>query len=138
MAEVTVFSDRSCANKIVAKYVEDSGHNDGKEGSNAFDGDSTTHWRPQCGECRTKEAWVTFSTTKEAQCVKAENLGFINGEHYWNGGISVEIQNSGGTWTTAIESDDGGNSAIVAAGISLNLVFKRDYVFYLNQFRGIY
>ena len=120
MAEVTVFSDQSCTNEIDASYVDESGHNgEHGAGSAAVDGDPNTSWRPQCPKCNANEAWVTFSTTKEAQCVKANNLGFSDGDHEWNGGIMVELQNSDNSWTTVMESD-GENSAIIAEGISLN------------------
>ena len=129
MAQVTVFSDQCCTHEIDATYTDESGHNgEQRDGSAAFDNDPNTLWRPQCpmhipGTCDPNVAWVTFSTTKEAKCVKANNLGFNEGDHKWNGGIVVELQNSDNSWTKAMGSD-GGNSAMVAEGISLNLVFK--------------
>ena len=115
--EVQVFSDQSCVTEIEATYVAESGHNDNRDGSLAFDGISATHWRPQCHPCETNVAWLTFSTTQEAQCVTASNLGRNDGGdgQSWNGGILVELLNDERTWSIAMKSNTG-NSAVATEG----------------------
>ena len=104
--------------KIDAFYVAESGHLQGHgDGSSAFDDDGNTQWRPQCATCDTNVAWVTFSTTEEARCVTASNLGEgEGGGNTWNGGIVVELQSGDNSWTASMQSDSG-NSAKVTAGI---------------------
>ena len=116
-----MFSDQCCTHEIDATYTDESGHNGEKGGgSAAFDDDPNTMWRPQCYPCDANVAWVTFSTTKEAKCVKANNLGFNDGDHKWNGGIVVEVDRGGNYWTTSMQSNSG-NSASVIEGNMLKL-----------------
>ena len=123
MAEIRVFSDKSCTYEIEATYVSESGHNSGfGDGSSAFDDKSSTVWRPQCANCDKNAAWLTFTTKAKAQCVTASNLGSgSGGGQTWNGGIVVELQNSDNSWTTAMQSESGNSAQL---GISLKLVFQ--------------
>ena len=109
--EIQIYSDEICSNDISAIYLDQSGSfSDDTDGSMAMDKSDATKWRPQCGpSCSIGEAWLTFSTETEIQCVKASNLGEENGDQVWNGGIKVEIQD-GGTWTTVLESHSGNNA----------------------------
>ena len=92
--EIRVFSDRLCQKEVVSTYVNESGHNDGRDGSKALDNNPDTHWRPQCGTCEKNEAWLIFSTAEEAKCINAIELGKGAGSSTtWNTGIEVELQN---------------------------------------------
>ena len=122
--KISVFSDQSCTNEIDAVYVAESGHHQGAgDGSAAFDYNSVTKWRPQCPTCNEKVAWLTFSTTMQAACVTASNLGKGSGgaQTTWNGGIVVERQSSDNSWTTDMQSENGNTATL---GIRLKLFFQ--------------
>ena len=107
VTEVKVFSDQGCSISISPSYVNASG-NGGGDGSQAFDNDMTTHWRPQCPTCVKKEAWVIFSTTEEAKCIDATALGKGGGsDKTWDTGIEVELQKDDCSWTTVMQSSSG-------------------------------
>ena len=111
---IQVFSDQGCSKDTLATYIDDSGHNFGfGNGSAAFDNDRITKWRPQCLNCTKGEAWITFSTTEEARCIIATNLGkgrignlkWNNGTDVtWNNGLIVELKNPDGSWMKIMES----------------------------------
>ena len=93
------YSDQRCVTKISIKIIDKSG---------SFDG--SKNWRPGCGKCDIGEAWMTFSTESDIKCVLADALGQGAGGHTtWNGGIKVEVQDSG-LWTTFFESTSGNKS----------------------------
>ena len=122
--EIQAFSDQGCSKKAVVTYLDESGHNCPNnppecDGSAAFDGDTGTQWRPQCSPCEKKEAWVSFSTTEDAKCIIAYNLGKGEaGGKSWNNGIIVELQNPDGSWRILIESS---HENSVVLGIKTNL-----------------
>ena len=107
--EIKVFSDHGCSNQILASYVKESGNNAGKDGSKAFDNEFDTFWRPQCKPtCAKNEAWLILSTTEEAKCIDATNLGKGEGsDKTWNTGIEVELQKDDCSWTTVMQSSSG-------------------------------
>ena len=117
---IRVFSDKWCSKEVFVTYVDQSGHYNGKNSGNgaaAFDSSDARPWRPQCGDkvgyCGIGEAWVTFSTDIEIQCVEAQGLGQGHdgkkGKHEWNGGIKVELQDEG-SWKTVLLSKSGNNA----------------------------
>ena len=58
----------------------------------AFDGSTSTAWRPQCYPCNPGAAWIKFrlSASTVVQCVKAANLGDgSGGGQSWDGGLEV-------------------------------------------------
>ena len=128
MPDIQVFSDPSCSNEIPATYVAESGHHSEQpDGSAAFDDISGTKWRPQCAACNAMSAWVTFLTSSQAHCVKANNLGKGAGgtAEPWNGEIVVDVHNSEqNQWIPAMKSDSG-NIATSKKGIRAKLIFQR-------------
>ena len=123
VGKISAFSHQSCTNEIDAVYLAESGHNPGYgDGSAAFDDNSATKWRPQCGPCNENFAWLTFSTTIQAACVTASDLGEgSGGGQTWNGGIVVERQSSDNSWTTVMQSENGNTAT---TGIQLKLFFQ--------------
>ena len=111
VSEIQVFADQACLNGISKSYVNESGHNDGRDGSKALDNNPDTHWRPQCGTCEKNEAWLIFSTAEEAKCINAIELGKGAGDGTtWNTGIEVELQNDDCSWTTVMKSSTGNHA----------------------------
>ena len=109
VSTIRAYSDADCAKEITATYIDESGGSD--SGSLAFVYSRGKYWRPHCGKCDIGEAWVTFSTETEAQCVLANALGEgAGGSGTWNGGIKVEIQDRG-AWITAFESTSGNKAS---------------------------
>ena len=130
VSTIRAYLDSGCSNEIHdVTYVDQSGScsescSGSTDGSHAFDEDATTSWRPQCGpKCNVGEAWVTFFTKTEVQCVSAANLGEgSGGGNPWNGGIKVELQNES-SWDTIFESS-AGNIAHSLIGISMSSYFS--------------
>merc|ERR1712178_545426 len=114
VANLHVYSDNTCTTEIDATFEGSSGgYSSATDGSKAFDGSDSTHWRPQCDPCAIGEAWLSFSVSVEIKCVEALYLGEgSGGGKTWNGGIKVEKQNSDGTWTTKMESTNGNSANI--------------------------
>merc|ERR1712117_805664 len=112
--KVHVYSDSTCTTEIDATFEGSSGgYSSATDGSKAFDGSDSNHWRPQCHPCAIGEAWLSFSVSVEIKCVEALYLGEgSGGSETWNGGIKVEKQNSDGTWTTEMESTNGNSANI--------------------------
>ena len=117
VSTIRAYSDADCAKEITATYIDESGDRD-VSGSLAFVYSSGKYWRPHCRTCDIGEAWVTFSTETEAQCVLTDGLGEGKGGGgtSWNGGIKVELQDKG-SWITVLESTSGnkanGNNSIL-------------------------
>ena len=56
---------------------------------------------------------MTFSTEGDIKCVLADGLGQgAGGGTTWNGGIKVEVQDSG-LWTTVFESTSGNKASSI-------------------------
>ena len=125
--EVQAFLDQSCSKKAEAAYVDESGHLSGSgDGKAAFDGNTGTSWRPQCpeqsgGQCAKNEAWITFSTTEEVQCIIANELGHgSGGGKAWNIGITVELKNCDGTWNIVMQSHIDNSASSETLGIQMD------------------
>ena len=108
---IRVYSDIECTRQVSATYVAQSGCNPKdsrqQDGSKAFDDSTATHWRPQCPQCVTGEAWVTFYTASDIKCAKAYQLGKgEGGGNSWNVGIQVERLDHG-IWNPIFESNSG-------------------------------
>ena len=125
VSTIRAYSDADCAKEITATYIDESGGSD--SGSLAFVYSRGKYWRPHCGKCDIGEAWVTFSTETEAQCVLANALGEGGrGSTSWNGGIKVEIQDRG-SWITVFESTSGNkaNGMYYMAGFVVRVIIYR-------------
>ena len=131
VTDIKAFSDEGCKNEIVATYVDSSGHNNrGGDGKAAFDDNPSTSWRPNCHPCGKFKAWATFSTTAQALCVEAENLGKGSaGGASWNSGILIELQNKDETWGTAMESKSGNVASVSTGIISVTVPTIKNYFF---------
>ena len=92
------YSDSSCVTKISIEDIDKSG---------IF---LYGTWIPGCdkGLCEIGEAWRTFSTESDIQCVMAHGLdnGAGGGGTKWNGGIKLEVKDKG-SWITVFESTSG-------------------------------
>jgi len=67
----------------------------------AFDGSTSTAWRPQCYPCNPGAAWIKFrlSASTVVQCVKAANLGDgSGGGQSWDGGLEVSTSSDAANW----------------------------------------
>ena len=86
--------------------------------------DGSKNWRPGCGKCDIGEAWMTFSTESDIKCVLADGLGkgAGGGGTTWNGGIKVEVQDSG-LWTTVFESTSGNKASGIYFIMTYMLLF---------------
>ena len=140
VAEIQVFSDPECSKEIVSTYVGESGYHcwyDSKgvykDGSYAFDKKTDQFWSPNCTSCQKNEAWITFLTTENAECVTAENLGY---KYYdllmsgaWNHGITVELKMPDGSWKPVLTSQKG--NLAKPLGITLYLYYL-SLLFYLK------
>ena len=97
------YSDPSCSTEISIEDIDKSGH----ILEHSFLGYSSKIWRPGCDPCEIGEAWRSFSTENDVQCVLANALGKgLGGGGTWNGGIKLEIKDKG-SWITVFESTSG-------------------------------
>ena len=130
--EVRVFSDKLCTKQIISTYVGESGHKPASgstgDGSVAFDKNSGTYWTPQCEPCNKHEAWLTFSTTENAGCVKAFNLGY---KDYWecpegtcwDDGLIVDLKMPDGSWSSVMTSRSGREANMAKAGMEIDICY---------------
>ena len=94
------YSDSSCTTETSIEEIDKSGH---------FD--NSKNWRPDCQPCKIGEAWRSFSTKNDIQCVLANGLGEgAGGGKTWNGGIKLEKKDKG-SWITVFESTSGNKAS---------------------------
>ena len=90
------YSDPSCETEMSIEDIDKTG---------MFDNGK---WRPGCHLCKIGEAWRSFSTETNVQCVVASGFGkgLGGGGTSWNGGIKLEMKDKG-SWITIFESTSG-------------------------------
>ena len=96
-------------------------------GKAAFDSNTSTSWRPQCPkqsgvQWAENEAWITFSTTEEAQYIIANELGHgSGGGNALNNGITVELKGCDGLRRIVMQPHNNNSASSEMLGITTDL-----------------